>query len=125
MIVQVHAARFASTAVPYENQSPLLVDTDRMQAIQPTPQFLEVIAWRHSQVLICHCIVDQLYFPKQPTFQIGCDLLRPNIKDEEIPQPGIPKTDDHPMGSSVLVYHSMVHAATAHRDEFARRTARF
>jgi hypothetical protein len=44
VIVQVNAISLAAFAIPAENQSPLLVDADRMESRQIAAQLLEMIA---------------------------------------------------------------------------------
>jgi hypothetical protein len=44
VVVQINLVRFPFGAIPPENQPPLLVDPDGMEAIQVSAQFLEVIA---------------------------------------------------------------------------------
>jgi hypothetical protein len=73
VVVQIDACRFTSVPIPPENEPPLFVDTDRMEAFQMAPQLFEMVAGRDPQILIRHRIVDHLEFPKQAAFQFGWD----------------------------------------------------
>jgi len=80
---------------PTERPPPLPVDADRIKAREIAAQFLEMIAGRHAQVLVGRRVVDHLDFAEQAIFQIGRDFLRPDVVDEELPQPFIPEAQDH------------------------------
>ena len=54
-----------------------------------------MIAWRHPQILIGSRIIDHLELAKQPAFEIGREMPRLPILDEEGAQPLIPKAYDH------------------------------
>jgi hypothetical protein len=49
MVVQIDARRFTPAAIPLEDEPPLLVDADRMEACQIAMHFFEVVAGRHTQ----------------------------------------------------------------------------
>jgi hypothetical protein len=49
MVVQIDIYGFATVAIPLENEPPLLVDADRMEACQIAMHFFEVVAGRHTQ----------------------------------------------------------------------------
>ena len=66
-----------------------------MEPCQIAAQLLEVIAGRHAQVLIGRRIVDHLELAKQAAFEIGWDVPRADILDEEGAQPFVPKAHDH------------------------------
>jgi hypothetical protein len=70
VIVEIDPLGLAA-AIPAENQPPLVVDADRIEARQVAPQLLKVIAGRHTQILIGSRIVDHLELAKQPAFEIG------------------------------------------------------
>src|SRR5208337_4639069 len=70
VVVEIDAVGFATAAIPSEDQPTLLVDADRMEAFQIAAQLFEVIARRHSQVPICHRIVEHLDFTEQTALQI-------------------------------------------------------
>jgi hypothetical protein len=74
-------ARLAAT--PPEDQPPLLVDADRVIPGQVATQLLEMIAGRYTQILIGCCVVDHLELAKEPVFEIGWDIPRSLILDEE------------------------------------------
>jgi hypothetical protein len=57
MVVQIDARRFTSAAIPLEDEPPLLVDADRMEACQIAAQLCEMVAGRHPQVLIRRRVV--------------------------------------------------------------------
>jgi hypothetical protein len=79
MVVQIDARRFTPAAIPLEDEPPLLVDADRMEARQIAMHFFEVVAGRHPQVLIRGRVVDHLDFAEQAAFEIGWDSLRSNV----------------------------------------------
>jgi hypothetical protein len=54
-----------------------------------------MVAGRRSQIAVGCRVVDHLDFAKQAIFQIGRDFLRPDVVDEELPQPFIPEAQDH------------------------------
>jgi hypothetical protein len=54
-----------------------------------------MIAWRRPQVLIGRRIVDNLELAEEPAFEIGRDVRRLPILDEEGAQPLVPKAHDH------------------------------
>jgi len=83
MIVEVNALRFAAAAVPPEDQAPLPVHADRVEARQIAAKFLEMITWRHPQVLISRCVIDHLQLAEQSAFEIGWDIPRTPIFDKE------------------------------------------
>jgi hypothetical protein len=60
MVIEIDIRRFAPVAVPFEDESPLLVDADRMKIDQLAAQFLKMIARRYAQVLIGTSVVDHL-----------------------------------------------------------------
>src|ERR1700733_7447841 len=95
MVVQIDACGLAPAAVPAKDEPPLLVDTDRMQALQIAPQLFEMIAGRHSQIPIRCRVVDHLNLAEQTGHQIGGNLLRSDILDKEIVQPVLAKAHDH------------------------------
>jgi hypothetical protein len=55
-----------------------------MEACQIAMHFFEVVAGRHTQVLIRRRVVDHLDFTEQAAFEIGWDSLRSNVANEEI-----------------------------------------
>jgi hypothetical protein len=79
MVIEIDICRFAPIAVPSENESPLLVDADRMKISQLAAQLFEMIARRYAQVLIGAGIVDHLQSTKQPAFQIGWNVSRSHV----------------------------------------------
>ena len=103
MVVQIDALCFTSAAVPFEDQPPLLVDADRMEARKIAAQLLEMIAGRHTQILIGRRIVNHLELAKKAAFEIGRDVPGAGILDKESPQPYIPKAHDH-AGTPLRVY---------------------
>jgi hypothetical protein len=103
MVVQIDALCFTSAAVPFEDQPPLLVDADRMEARKIAAQLLEMIAGRHTQILIGRRIVNHLELAKKTAFEIGRDVPGAGILDKESPQPYITKDHDHP-GTPLRVY---------------------
>ena len=90
-----------------EIPAPSFVDADRMQAVQIAPQPLKMIAGRRSQMAVGGRVVDHLDLAEQPIFQIGRDFLRPEVVDEELPQPVIPEAQNHAAIPDELVYHTM------------------
>jgi hypothetical protein len=68
MIVQIHARRFASAAVPPKNEPPLFVNTDTMEAFKIAVELFEVVAGRRTQIPIRRRVVDHLHFPEQAVF---------------------------------------------------------
>ena len=62
-----------------------------METFQFAVQFLEVVAGWHQQVLVRGCIVDHLHFTEQSVSQLGGNFLCPEVLDEEIAQPVVPK----------------------------------
>jgi hypothetical protein len=95
MVIEIDARRFAASAVPTKDESPLPVHPNRMQSSQIAAQFLEMVARRHSQILVGRGIVNHLELPEHPIFQIGWNIPRLYISDKEIPQPSIAKARDH------------------------------
>lgn len=95
MGVQVDVRCITVTAVPTEDQPPLLVDSDRVKAIQVALQLLEMVTGWYAQVLIRRRIVNHLELPEQPVFEIGRDSVRANIVDKERSQPVVPKVHNH------------------------------
>jgi hypothetical protein len=82
-------------AIPLENQPPLLIDANGVEAFQIAAQLFEMIAGWHSQVLARRSIVDHLDFSKQSIFEIGRAFPGFCILDEEVAQPAIPKANDY------------------------------
>ena len=95
MGVQVDVRCITVAASPMEDQPPLLVDSDRVKAIQVALQLLEMVTGWYAQVLIRRRIVNHLELPEQPVFEIGRDSVRANIVDKERPQPVVPKGHNH------------------------------
>ena len=83
MIVQVDVCSFV--LVPREYEPPLIVDSDRVPALQLTFQFLKMIARRDAKIRIAGCIIEQLQFAEYPGFQVGRNPFRTDIAFEEIP----------------------------------------
>src|SRR5262245_10043675 len=106
MIVEVDALCLAATAVPTEDQPPLAVDADRMEPDQIAAQLFKVIAGRHPKVQIGRRVVDHLELAEEPAFEIGRDVTRPHVLDEEGAQPLVPKAHDHPVAPLASMYHS-------------------
>ena len=52
MVVQIDARRFTSTAVPLEDEPPLVADADRMKVFPIAAQLFKMVAGRHAQVLV-------------------------------------------------------------------------
>src|SRR5487761_375089 len=110
MVVQIDALRFTTAAVPLEDQPPLPAYADRMEARKIAAQLFEMIAGRHTQILIGRRIVNHLELAKKAAFEIGRDLPGAGIFDKESPQPFIPKADDHaatPLRVYVLPYGTL------------------
>jgi hypothetical protein len=57
MVIQIDPRRFTPAAIPLEDEPPLLVDADRMEACQIAVRFFEMVAGRHTQVLIRRRVV--------------------------------------------------------------------
>ena len=95
MVVQIDAGRFTAAAIPTKDKSPLPVDPNGMKPIKIAAQLLEMVAGRHPQVLIARRVVNHLEFSEEAAFQIGRNVPRPHVRDEEIPQPNIAKAHDH------------------------------
>jgi len=87
MVVEIDAFCLAVVAVPAEDQPPLAVDADRVEPCQVAAQLPEVIAGRHPQVLIGRRVVDHLQLAEEPAFEVGRDVPRPRVFDEEGAQP--------------------------------------
>src|SRR5262245_50523342 len=95
MVVEIDARRFAASAVPTKDESPLPVDPDGMQSGQIASQLFEMVAGRHPQIPVGHGIVDHLALAEHPIFQIGWNISRSYVGDKEIPQRSIAKARDH------------------------------
>src|SRR5690606_10815912 len=95
VIVQINSVRLAAFAIPAEDQTPLLVNADRMETRQIAAQLLKVIAGRHAQVLIGHGVVNHLELAEQTGLKIRRDVARTNIIHKEGPKPVVPKAYDH------------------------------
>src|SRR5439155_10527133 len=91
MIVEIDALGLAAVAVPTKNQPPLAVDADRLEPSQIAAQLLEVIAGRHPQGLVGRRVVDHLELAEEPAFQVGRNVPRPRVLDEERAQPLVSK----------------------------------
>jgi hypothetical protein len=83
-------------------------------------QLLEVVAWRNSQVLIRHRVVDHLNLTEEAAFKIWRNPSRSNVADEKVPQPVVPKAHNHPatpVRASVLLNGTVwgPHGACAQR----------
>jgi hypothetical protein len=87
VVVEIDAFCLPAGAVPPEDQPPLIIDTGRVEARQIAAELLEVIAWRHPQILIGSRIVDHLEPAKEPASEIGRNMPRLPILDEEGAQP--------------------------------------
>src|SRR5712675_1732818 len=72
-----------------------------------------MVARRRSQIAVRCCIVDHLDLAEQAVFQIGRDFLRPDVVDEELAQPAVPKAQNHAAILSETVYHPMTQIAMA------------
>jgi hypothetical protein len=72
VVVEINALCLPATAVPPEDQPPLIVDTDRVETRLVAAELLAMIAWRHPQILIGSRIIDHLELAKQP----GCGIDR-------------------------------------------------
>jgi hypothetical protein len=95
VVIEINVCRFTASAIPPENKAPPVVDTDRMQASQSAPQLFEMIAGRDPQVLISCRVIDHLQLPKKAMFEVGRNVPRLDIVDEEGSQPMVPKAYDH------------------------------
>jgi hypothetical protein len=95
MVVEIDIGCFASFAVPPEDQPPLLVHPDGMQPREVAMQLLEMVAGRCPQVGISRRIVDHLELSEYPSFEIGRDVTRLAVINEELAQPSIAKSYDH------------------------------
>ena len=58
-----------------------------MQACQIATQLFEVVAGWNAQVLICRRIVDHLELPEETLLEIGRNISRTFVLDEEGTQP--------------------------------------
>ena len=85
----------AAVAVPPKNQPPLIVDTNRVKPGQITAQLLAMIARWYPQILIRRRVVDYLELAEGPAFEIGQNVPRSTILDEEGAEPLIPKAHYH------------------------------
>jgi len=65
----------ALSAIPPEDQPPLLIDSYGMEALQVATQFFEVITRRNSQVLICCRVINHLKLAKQSGFKVRRDIF--------------------------------------------------
>src|SRR5690606_5157996 len=74
VIVQINPVRLAALTIPAEDQPALLVDADGMETCKIAAQLLEVIAGRHTQVLIGHGVVNHLKLAEQAGFKIWRDV---------------------------------------------------
>ncbi len=83
MVVEVNRLSFTQLIVPSEDNSPLPIDTNRMESSEVTSQFLKMIARRRPQVPITRRVINHLQFAKQPVRQIGGDLLSAKTVNEE------------------------------------------
>jgi hypothetical protein len=83
VVVEIDFRSLTLAAIPSKDQPPLPVDADRMKACQIATQLFEVVAWWNAQVLICSRIVDHLELPEEPPLEIGRNVSRPHVLDEE------------------------------------------
>src|SRR5947207_15710181 len=95
MIVEIHARRLSSAAMPPKHQPPLLVHPDRRPLEESALQFLEMIAGRHTKIGIGGGVVQHLQLSEQPGLQIRWNPLGSDVLDKEVAQPSIPERDDH------------------------------
>jgi hypothetical protein len=94
-VVEIDTLCLLTAAVPPKDEPPWIVDADRVEARRAASQLLEMIAWRHPQVLIGRRVVDYLELAEEPAFETGRDVRRLPILDEEGVQPLVPKAHDH------------------------------
>src|SRR5258708_2929278 len=113
VVVEIDTFCLASAAVPPEDQPPLAVDADRVEPCQIAAQLLEVIAGRRPQVLISRRVVNHLELAEEPAFEVGRNVPRPRVLDEEGPQPLVPKSHDHP--AAPFVYLCTTHRYNTQR----------
>src|SRR5271166_5063806 len=66
-----------------------------MESSQIAAQLLEVIAGGHPQVPIGCRVVDHLELAEETAFDVGRDVPRPDVLNEERPQPLVPKAHNH------------------------------
>jgi hypothetical protein len=72
-----------------------------MEARQLAAQLLEMIARRHTQILVAGRVVHHLELAKGAAFELRRDIPRLDVFEEERSQPFIPKAHNH-KGNSVL-----------------------
>jgi hypothetical protein len=73
----VNDLHIAGRAVsPLEDHAPLLVDPDRVEALQATLQGFESIAWWYSQILQLTCCVQVLELTLRRSPEVGRELAR-------------------------------------------------
>lgn len=68
-----------------------------MEAFEIAAQLLEMVAGRHTQILIDRRVVNHLELAEQAAFEIGRNIAGVGVVHEESPQPSISKADDDPM----------------------------
>jgi hypothetical protein len=108
MVVEIEVAGFPFGSVPTEYQPPLLVNPYRAEAVEIAPQFFEMVARRHTQILIRHGIINHLQLAKQSAFYVRRDFLRVGVVDEKTVKPLVSKAGDHPSPLNEPMYHSLV-----------------
>jgi hypothetical protein len=95
VVVEIDPARFTAVTIPTEDKPPLLVHTYRMKLPKLSMQFLEMIAWRRSQILVGCRVVDHLQPTEKPVLKVWRNFSRSDIVLEEGAQPFVPKIDAH------------------------------
>jgi hypothetical protein len=95
MVVEIEICCHALVSVPSEDQSPLLIDTDRIVIRQLAAEFLKVIARRRSQVCVRRGVIDQLKLSEEARCDIGGDSLVLDIVDKGFLKPAISEALDH------------------------------
>jgi hypothetical protein len=90
-----------TAAIPPEDQLPLIIDADRMEARQVAAELFEVVARRHPQIRIGGRIVDHLEFAKQPAFEIG-RMCRDGLSSTKKARSLVPKACNHAAARSCV-----------------------
>jgi hypothetical protein len=109
MGVKIQTLCFPPRAVPPEDEPPLEVYANGMEALQIPLQLLEMVSRRHPQILVRRGIVNHLELSEQTPLKRWRNFLRAPVFYKESPKPFIPESRDHFTGSVLTLIQCTTH----------------
>src|SRR5450432_3627548 len=83
-----------SSFIPYETDSPLVVDSDRMLPLAISPQCLKPIAGRNAKIDQRSSLIQETKFPQRNVLNIWRQLAASSSRPDQL-RFGIGKAPDH------------------------------